>query len=662
MTPFLFWCQPGCKGVNQPQQVPGGSIVIALLLQFCVTSVAQAAKADVEATRCNDFNQHRQAYFGDLHIHTGLSADAMLFGTTNRPDDAYAFARGKSLQIKNLHFKVKGDMFAKMERPLDFAAVTDHAENMGAVSLCTNPDSPVYDIEDCQFVRRKLPNDSMAAFSSELTKVFRTMYYSNNICGDGRSECIAAAIKPWQEIQTAASQWNNACEFTTFVGYEYSQTDRGSNLHHNVIFGNQHVMERPISSRDVPKIFDFYRKLNDECNNSDSGCQAIAIPHNSNISNGKMFRLDYHELGKDKHDLAAQRAYAQLRADVVPIVESFQEKGDSECRNGLWNVLGQSDEFCDFEEYRNWRNATTQLMPELEDCESGVGHGGFQNLGCVSRLDYVRPALAAGLAEQRRLGVNSLKFGFIGSTDNHLATTGDLEEWLHDGKQRPATFVEAGRMSTGGLAGIWAEQNTRESLFAAMQRREVFATSGPRIKVRLFASEAFSPDLCESADLVSQAYQQGVTMGSDLQLDKAAAPVFLAMAEQDTGTSRNPGTPLQRLQIVKVWAGEGDELHQRVYDIAGNEKQASVNEKTCARKGSGYANLCAQWRDPDYDPAVQAAYYVRALENPSCRYTGFTCAQYAAGDAERPSYCDDETVPKTIQERAWGSPIWVSSH
>ena len=623
---------------------------ILVILVISGTSVAD----ETDQSSCDSYNPLKQAYFGDLHIHTGLSADAMLFGTTNRPDDAYAFAQGKSISIQKLTDSIDGLTTVTIERPLDFAAVTDHAENIGTVSLCTNPESAVYNTKDCQFVRKPLPTHSMAAFSSELTKVFHTMYFSENICGKDRSACKAAVYSPWQEIQRSANNWNKQCEFTTFIGYEYSQTLQGSNLHHNVIFANENVTDVPISSRDVPGVFDFYQKLNNDCNLANENCQAIAIPHNSNISNGKMFSLDYPGDKNNKH------RWAQLRADIVPVVESFQEKGDSECRNGLWNVIGQNDEFCEFEKYRNWPVAGTQQAPIFDDCELGSGAGGFQNKGCVSRLDYTRTAIAAGIAEQQSIGVNSLKFGFIGSTDNHYGTTADVEEWVHDGTQRPIANVEPGRMSTGGIAGVWAEENTREALFAAMKRREVFATSGPRIALRLFAAEKIDEKMCSQPYRIKTAYKEGVPMGGELALTSStSAPHFLAIASQDPGTSSRPGSALQQMQIIKVWPGKNNQLHQKVIRLAGENSSANVDSNTCQQFGQGHTQFCRVWKDPDYDPDIEAAYYLRVLENPSCRSTGFTCSNSEL--STKPAYCEQESMIKTIQERAWSSPVWVTT-
>lgn len=606
--------------------------------------------AEAQRGECPDYTPERQAYFGDLHIHTGVSADAMLFGTRNRPDDAYAFARGKTILVEQKKYIPPVPMPATLERPLDFAAVTDHAENIGTISLCTTPGSVAYDTKDCQYVRKPLPTHSMAAFSTELSKVFQTMYHSEEICGADRQRCVAAVEAPWQEIQDAANQWNNACDFTTFVGYEYSPTPEGSNLHHNVIFRSDVVMPAPISSRDVPEPFDFYRKLKNDCNDKGNGCNAIAIPHNSNISNGRMFRSDYLGAGS----LGEQRSQAALRAEIIRIVEVFQEKGDSECRNGLWNVLGEPDEFCGFEKYRDWRGK------RLNDCEKGMDSGGFANQGCVSRLDYTRYALAQGLDEQVEIGVNSLRFGVIGSTDNHMGTAADLEEWVHDGIQRPVSSVEPGRMSTGGIAGVWSEENTRASIYDALRRREAFATSGPRIRPRLFGGWDLPDDLCSARDRVARAYAAGVPMGGEIPRraqPSREGPSFLATAQQDPGTVAHPGTRLQRIQIVKVWAGEGDALHQAVYDVAGGANGASVDPETCEVSSGGAATLCGVWHDPDYDPTVGAAYYARVLENPSCRHTGYACARAEPG--QRPTYCDDASMPRQIQERAWTSPIWI---
>jgi hypothetical protein len=623
------------------------------LTWLCLIGVATwptPAAAVGSTDRCPDRAAQRQVYFGDLHIHTGLSADAMLFGTTNRPDDAYRFARGETIAIRSNHGRGP-EKPATIARPLDFAAVTDHAENIGAISLCTTPGSPAYQTDACKFVRAPLPMDDMAVFATQLSKVFETMYSDESICGPGRERCRAAASTPWAEIQAAANQANDACAFTAFIGYEYSPTPRGSKLHHNVVFRGSQVMAAPISSNETPSMIDFWRRLKQECKDTNSGCDVIAIPHNPNLGNGRMFALTY----GGETDPARQREIALLRSEIEPVVEMFQEKGDSECRNGMWNVLGATDELCNFEKYRDWQGA------HYEDCQDGQGWGALRSQGCVSRLDYTRYALAAGLAEERRIGANPHKFGVIGSTDNHEGTAADVDERLHDGSQRPPAVLEPGRMSTGGLAAVWAEENTREAIFDAMRRREIFATSGTRLQVRFFGGWSFDDDLCNQADLVARGYAEGVPMGGDLAARAGdTPPTFVVSALADPGTPTHPGTPLERIQIVKVWAGEGSALHQAVFDLAGGDNDASVDPQTCELQGrsSGAMSLCGVWRDPAYDPSIAAAYYARVIENPSCRYTGFHCARAAAKD--RPGYCDDPSVAKQSRERAWSSPIWLA--
>jgi hypothetical protein len=607
--------------------------------------------ASLVFAECSDQNTNKRAYYGDLHIHTGLSADAMLFGTNNRPDDAYRFARGGVIPLKPVAGGIP-PVDARLDRPLDFAAITDHAENIGSISMCTRPDSKAYDTQSCKFVRAPLPTSSMEVFATRVTKALNMLFTSEEICGPDRNACRDAVQYPWKEIQGAAADWNAPCEFTSFVGYEYSANFEGSKVHHNVIFRNEKVPEAPISAGDVPSMIDLWRKLKTDCKESGTGCDVLAIPHNSNLSNGRMFRLDY----EGETDPVKQREIAKLRAEMEPVVEMFQQKGDSECRNGLWNVLGGSDEWCEFDKYRDWQGG------KFEDCEGELGAGALLGRGCISRLDYTRYALAAGLAENRRIGVNPHMFGVIGSTDAHDGSAADVDEWVHDGKQRKENPIGIGRMSTGGLAGIWAEENTRESLFGSMRKREVFATTGTRIQARFFAAEKFDQNLCEDPSFVSKAYKNGVPMGSELELRKGQSPSFLVSALADIGSERHAGTPLQRLQIIKAWAGEGDQLHQQVFDIADASSPntpASVNLSSCERQGTGAASMCSVWKDPDYDEAVAAVYYARVIENPSCRHTGYLCANYEGG--ELPDFCADTSVPKQMQERAWTSPIWVSS-
>jgi hypothetical protein len=276
----------------------------------------------------------------------------------------------------------------------------------------------------------------------------------------------------------------------------------------------------------------------------------------------------------------------------------------------------------------------------------------------------VRYALVAGLREAARIGVNPYKLGVIGSTDTHDATPGDVDETTYAGHLGSIDAPLATRIDAdnpGGLAAIWAEENSREALFDAMRRRETYGTSGPRMRVRFFGGWDFAPDSCASPDLVARGYRQGVPMGGDLQQRPAgaSAPVFMVAAERDPGTASQPGGLLQRIQIIKGWADAQGRYQQRIYDIAGSSKNgASVDLETCTPRGPGADSLCQVWTDPAFDPAQRAVYYARVLENPSCRYNTRLCQSLP--DKLRPAECADRTRPSTIQERAWTSPIWYT--
>jgi hypothetical protein len=342
----------------------------------------------------------------------------------------------------------------------------------------------------------------------------------------------------------------------------------------------------------------------------------------------------------------------------------MQIKGESECRAGLVGVTGDVDENCGFEKIR--------ALSQPEDCGDATGSGAMRGNGCVSRFDYARTALIEGLRDQARLGVNPLRLGFIGSTDGHRGAPGDVSErapiaaagaglWTPQarlGPERIFAGATAAHRNPGGLAGIWAEENTRESLFDAMRRRETFATSGPRIRPRFFGGSDIASDACERTDPVAHADGAGVPMGGDLSGE--AVPRFLVSATADPGTADEPGGLLQRIQIVKGWVGADGQLHQRIVDVAGNANNgASVDLDSCEPRGPGARELCGTWRDPEFDPATSAVYYARVLENPSCRWHWRDCLALPAG--ERPQACSDPSLAPSIQERAWTSPIWYAA-
>lgn len=607
---------------------------------------------------CAERDPQRKAWFGDLHVHTALSFDAWTYDTRATPELAYKFARGETIYMPPLDAEGKPTVPVRLARPLDFAAVTDHSEYLGETSLCTTPSSPAYDSVTCKNYRP--PASSLIGFGTGTSPPVR-----GDICGDEAAICLEAAAPVWKSIIDAAEaayDRSPSCAFTTFIGYEYTLSPFATNLHRNVLFRNARVPSAPITVYDAPRAVDLWTRLRAECNDAATGCEALAIPHNSNVSNGRMFLPQY----PGAQGEAEERAQATLRADMEPLVEIFQHKGSSECINGLPSYPGAADELCDFE--------IAQPMP-ISDCgPNGKDQGGLAGFGCTSWRDFVRGALLMGMMEGARLGVNPFKVGIIASTDTHNGTPGAVEEASfrgHSGRSdnTPDLLLGGGNLtgealtvSPGGLAGIWAEENTRDSLFRALRRREVFGTSGPRIAVRFFGGWGYADGLCDDPKMVELGYSGGVPMGSDLPKRPASggAPKIVAAATRDPGTAESPGAKLQRLQVIKLWVDAEGKAHEKVFDIAGDPKDgATVDEATCKPSGAGYDSLCGVWTDPEFDPARPAAYYARAVEDPTCRYTAYICNSLTMEERTK-LHCDDGTFPKTIQERAWSSPVWYA--
>jgi len=620
---------------------------------LCVLALAPAllllpVDGAASDARCDHYDALRNVYWGDLHVHTGLSMDAYIFDTHLRPDDAYRFAHGGEVKLAPLDDQGRGTVPFKLSRPLDFAAVTDHAHSIGGVQVCTDPASPEFSSDLCVRYRRPFKVMSVGEGTRDIVERIDSLRSAEN-CGEDGARCREGAMQAWQETQRAAEKWNEgapACGFSTFVAYEHTATPDLTKIHRNVIFGTDKVPPLPISYYDEPSALGLWRQLDRQCVEGLPGCEVLAIPHNSNLSNGQMFVIEYPE-GSSKQE---QAKLAALRARMEPVVEMMQIKGESECRSGMWKVLG-SDEDCDFEKFR--------ALDEVSDCKDGKGWGALGGKGCRSRLDFARYALIEGLREADRIGVNPYPFGMIAATDIHTGTPGATDEWaLETTRERPPTPGS----NFGGLAAVWAEENTRESLFDALQRREVYGTSGPRMSVRFFGGWDFPEDLCQSQKLAATGYAEGVPMGGDLPPrpeQTAGGPAFVVSALRDPGTPEHPGAGLQRVQIIKGWSDPDGTFHQEVVDVAGNKNNgADVDLATCELRGKGAEQLCAVWRDPKFDASKRAVYYARVFENPSCRFSVYMCN--AAPADSRPPVCDEERIPKVIQERAWTSPIWFT--
>jgi len=619
------------------------------------TTTVAGAPATPGTAPCPQRNPLRNVYFGDLHVHTTWSFDAHLWDTRNTPDDAYHFARGAPLTLPPLDANGHGTRSVQLARPLDFTAVTDHSEFLGEVETCTTPGSATYDSTSCQQFRAE-GNTIFTAMGILVTAMHPKR--DPGMCGPDGSACLTGAQDVWERVQSAAAAANDPCNFTSFVAYEYSRAAGGSTMHRNVIFRTANV-PFPISTFEAPTPQELWSGLKASCIDAGIGCDVLAIPHNSNESNGNMFFVEY----PGAQSIADQQAQAQFRSSMEPLVEVYQHKGASECFNGLSGIIGAPDEQCEFERRR---------QGTVQDCGDGTGQLGAADGGCVSRLDYVRGALLAGLGEEVRMGVNPYRLGFVGSTDTHNGTPGFTDEWAWMGHQGandapPDVLLGYGNFGTrgiifspGALTGVWAEENTRDSIFTALRRKETFATSGTRMSVRVFGGWNLNAGLCDDPTMVATADRQGVPMGSVLPAPPAGAtgPDLLISALRDPGTAEHPGGLLQRLQVIKGWIVNGEQ-HEQVYDVAGNaDNGASVDLTTCEPQGVGADSLCTVWQDPDFDPTLHAFYYVRVLENPACRWNTWRCNALPAD--QRPPSCSDPTVVKTIQERAWSSPIWYT--
>ena len=647
---------------------------------------------------CLDATPLRQALFGDLHVHTSFSFDAAAISTGATPADAYRFAKGEAIPFWPIGADGLPAGSITIDRPLDFVAITDHGEFLGERRLCRDPESPRYGSEFCTTYRSD-QRVGMQMLGAVITT--ETPTRTEEVCGEDGALCLEWAMSPWQEIVDAAEDAydrTEACSFTSFVGYEYTGTPGISNYHRNVVFRGSEVPDLPVSYIDAPTDSLLWQGLDAVCGDGSAqpGCDYLTIPHNSNLANGRM--APYRGL---EGTLEARRAYAEKRLEREPIVEIFQHKGGSECINGLSTVFAEPDELCDVEAVRVLgREETVQSLLSgettllTEECPEGEnGNQGMLGAGCVGRTDFVRPALVVGLEEELETGLNPVKLGIIASTDTHTATPGAVaeEDWrgavtleaTPEERLQPGLLTSGIDGNPGGLAGVWAVENSRDAIFEAMERREVFGTSGPRIRPRFFGGWDYSENLCDQADLFEQSYAGGVPMGGDLPVvgsapaggdvteprgapaggerteaangaGDGAAPTFLAFAARDPADGAGL---LQQLQLVKGWVDADGTGRTQVIPIAGSpDNGASVDPATGERSGDGHDSLCTVYRDEAFDPDLHAYYYLRVVENPSLRWSWHDCRRLAPED--RPAVCSDGSYPETIQEMAWTSPIW----
>lgn len=608
-------------------------------------------------------NLDRNAFFGDLHVHTALSFDASAFGTTASPSDAYRYAQGEAITHPS-GFEVQ------LTQPLDFYAVTDHGVLLGLINEAIDTSSAFSQYEFAEPYHNI--NESVDGGLLDLAKRSKAFYnfvsdvVANLLDGTIDKASINSASKSaWQQTIQATNAAYKPGVFTTFAAYEFtSSTQAREALHRNVIFrSTQRLPAQPFSrlnSINPEGLWDWMDQLRQQ------DIESLAIPHNSNGSNGAMFAFN------DWTGKPIDVDYTAKRLRNEPLVEVTQVKGTSETHP----LLSQNDEWANFEIFP--LRTSTRLPSNPQG-------------------SYVRDAWQRGLNLAARDAGNPYKFGVIGSSDTHTGAA-SLEEDNYFGKigafdstpekrgSIPASFLYGTLVKIGasemvedvdgqsyldfsgykywgasGIAGVWAEANTREAIYDALRRKETFATSGTRIKLRFFSGYSFSEDQLDEAGLIKEAYRSGVTMGATLQAQANQQPSFLAWAIADPSTA-----PLQRLQIVKGWLKNGEHQEQ-VYDVACSDNlqvnqethrcpdnNARVNLGDCSTTANvGALELKVLWQDPDFVPEQEAFYYARAIENPVCRWSTW--------DAIRSGEVPRKDLPATIQERAWSSPIWYSA-
>ncbi len=614
-----------------------GLILLAACSENAQAPAVSEPTAAPEAMPGIESNSLRNAYFGDTHVHTILSFDAYLMGTRGTPDDAYEFAKGAAIEHAS-------GFIMQMKKPLDFLMVSDHAFYLGMMREIADGRGDYADHELVPVIRGATSAAGASAAFQAVLGHLRGLAQDPDSPDDLDDRKVARSA--WQEIIESAGRHNDPGNFTTFIGYEYTTSGPGTeNLHRNVVFRGTDVPAQPFARLDSLNPEDLWAWMDA---NRAKGMESIAIPHNSNGSDGWMFQ---------KTNWAGEpidAEYAELRMRNEPLVENTQVKGTSDTHP----LLSPNDEWADFE-LMELKVATTQPS---------------QAAG-----SYVREAYLNGLVMEATGGFNPYKFGVIGSSDTHNAA-GSFEEdnyWsktglmdiqpqlrgsvpLADSPPNDPQYADGASQYWGasGLAGVWAESNTRDAIFDAFRRKETFSTSGPHIPVRFFAGYDLDEGLLTADDSIAQAYDKGVPMGADLSADGSRAPGFFVWAARDTVS-----VALQRLQIIKGWLEDG-EPREAVFDIACSDggvvdaathrcpdNGARVDLTTCdVTPGKGAGELKAVWHDPGFDPAQKAFYYVRVLENPKCRWSTWDAIR--AGVTPRPD------MHTTLQDRAWSSPIW----
>ena len=580
-----------------------------------------------------------QLLWGDLHVHSSFSFDANSSGNLRlEPADAYRFARGEAVVANS-------GMTARLEQPLDFLAVTDHSEYMGLLPALRADDATLLEDHSARRLQRELKHPPEGGFGTVAA-------LADRIADGGGPLVDSSALAPgmWAEITRQADAANDPGRFTSLIAFEWSSMPGGDNLHRVVVYrdGAEKAARRvPVSAFDGGAPEDLWTFM--EAYQSELGGRILAIPHNANLSNGRMFS----PTRSDGRPIDAN--HAQRRARWEPVVEVTQYKGDGETHP----LLSPDDPFADFETWDFGNIHTSKTVPKQP---------------WMLEFEYARSALKLGLRVEAEAGANPFRFGMIGSTDSHTSLAAGSEDdfwgkisliepgprtWVANNAPvapdaRPPTPWD---FAASGYTAVWARENTREAIFDALRRREVYATTGSRIALRFFAGFDFKERDAQRPDLARIGYRKGVPMGSELRRREEQAPLFLIAALKDP-----LGANLDRLQVVKGWRDAAGALHEKVYDVALAEGRragsgrvraidSTVDVATATYTNAvGDAELRAAWRDPDFDPSERAFYYARAIEIPQPRWNVY--------DAVRLGAKVPPDVPTEVQDRAYSSPIW----
>jgi hypothetical protein len=606
------------------------SIALSLLCSILVVSGAWANDPVGEPGRSTGKkNPLKNVYFGEQHLHSSWSADAYATGSRQKPEDAYRWAMGETITLTTTKEKIK------KSTPYDFVALTDHSEYLGVFPSFSDPKSPVSKSKAAQMFIHPDPKDPLAG-ANAVIKSFKSGVAIEDFSHPDTIRDM------WKEHVAIANKYNKPGKFTAIIAYEWTSIPNSQNLHRNVFFRGDTGPKAPFSAFDSVDPEDLWTYLETQ---RTAGLDTFAIPHNGNVSNGLMYAPTNY-----RGDPIDER-FAKRRALNEPLTEMIQTKGASETHP----LLSPNDEFASFE--TQFKNLISTATP------SKVKHG------------YIRQALTDGLLHEQKLGTNPFKFGIVSGADVHSGYSGN-EEWNWHGAHgaqddtpkkrldpKPNSSGEQGYIvGTAGATGVWAEENTRASIFDAMKRKETYGTSGPLIRLRFFGGWDYRKDIDKDKNFVKEAYANGVPMGGDLAAapkgDKGPKFAIWALKDPESGN-------LDRIQVIKGWVEQGIP-QEKIYDVALSDGRKvdpitgyvkpvgnTVNIKEATYTNDiGDSQLSVTWQDPDFDPKLPAVYYVRVLEIPTPRWSTY--------DAKKLGVEPPKGVPATIQERAWSSPIWYT--